>query len=108
MNSILANSLGQPKEKLPALADAAFKSLLEKHILFYLYDAKAQAGVEAFGVAGEIKSYDGDYLHINDSNLGGRKSNLYVTQEVEQDISPSVITFIGIIVSRSMKNHEFR
>jgi hypothetical protein len=84
MNSILSNAMGQPKEKLPALANAAFKSLLEKHVLFYLNDEKAQAGLTAFGVAGRIINSDGDYLHINDANLGGRKSNLYITQEVEQ------------------------
>lgn len=89
MNSILANALGQPKEKLPALFAAAFKSLTEKHVLFYVFDTKAQAGLEAFGLAGRIKDYNGDYLHINDANLGGRKSNLYVTQEVEQDIKVS-------------------
>src|SRR4030042_5231555 len=40
MNSILANSLGQPKEKLPKLAEAAFKSLLEKQVFFSLIDEK--------------------------------------------------------------------
>jgi len=89
MNSILANALGQPKEKLPGLFAAAFKSLAEKHVLFYVFDSKAQAGLEAFGLAGRIVDYNGDYLHINDANLGGRKSNLYVTQEVEQDIKVS-------------------
>lgn len=85
MNSILANAMGQPKEKLPALFEALFKSLNEKHVLFYLTDTKAQAAAEAFGMAGRIKDYpNGDYLHINDANLAGRKSNLYVTQEVDQ------------------------
>jgi hypothetical protein len=84
MNSILANALGQPKEKLPELFNAAFKSLFEKHILFYLTDEKAQLGVESFGIAGRIEDFNGDYLHINDANLAGRKSNLFVTQEVEQ------------------------
>ncbi len=87
MNSILANAMGQPKEKLPKLFEAAFKSLIEKHVLFYLFDEKAQNAVEDFNVAGKIEDYSGDYLHINDSNLGGRKSNLYVTQEVEQEIT---------------------
>lgn len=86
MNSILANAMGQPKDKLPKLFEAGFKSLLEKHVLFYLFDEAAQGAVEEFGIAGKIKDYPGDYLHINDSNLGGRKSNLYVTQEVEQEI----------------------
>ncbi|MFH1971236.1 MAG: hypothetical protein ABIJ05_02535, partial [Patescibacteria group bacterium] len=44
----------------------------------------AQQGVESFGIAGRIEDFTGDYLHINDANLAGRKSNLYVTQEVEQ------------------------
>ena len=84
MNSILANALGQPKEKLPDLFSAAFKSLFEKHILFYLTDEKAQLGVESFGIAGRVEDFNGDYLYINDANLAGRKSNLFVTQEVEQ------------------------
>lgn len=87
MNSILANAMGQPKDKLPKLFEAGLTSLLEKHVLFYLFDEKAQKAVTDVGVAGKIKDYSGDYLHINDSNLGGRKSNLYVTQEVEQEIT---------------------
>lgn len=84
MNSVLANTLGQPKEKLPGIFTAAFKSLLEKHVLFYLRDDNVQKGVEAFGIAGRIEDFNEDYLHINDANLGGRKSNLYVKQEVNQ------------------------
>jgi len=84
MNSILANALGQPKEKLPDLFNAVFKSLFEKHILFYLTDEKAQSGVESFGIAGRVEEFNEDYLYINDANLAGRKSNLFVTQEVEQ------------------------
>ncbi len=87
MNSVLSNALGQPKDKLPALFEAGWKSITEKHILMYLFDEKAQKGVEAFNIAGRIKNYDGDYLHISDSNLGGRKSNLYVTQEVHQNVT---------------------
>lgn len=87
MNSIMTNALGQPKEKIPLLFEALFESLVEKHILFYMLEEKAQAAVESFNIAGRVREFNGDYLHINDSNLGGRKSNLYVTQEVEQEIS---------------------
>lgn len=86
MNSILSNSLGQPIEKIPSLFEAGFKSLLEKHVLFWMKDAKAQQGVESFGIAGKLNDYSGDYLEIVDANLGGRKSNLYVTQEVHQSV----------------------
>lgn len=84
MNSIVANAMGQPKDKLPGLFNAVFKSLFEKHILFFLNDETSQVAVESFGIAGKVKEYDGDYLMIVDANLGGRKSNLYTSQEVEQ------------------------
>ena len=87
MNSILANAMAQPKEKMPQLINSIFESVIEKHVLFYMFDDKAQIAVEKFGIAGRIEDYPGDYLHISDSNLGGRKSNLYVKQEVEQEIS---------------------
>lgn len=87
MNSILSATLGQPDNRFPALFEAAIKSLTEKHVLFYLFDKDAEDAVKAFGVAGNIKNYEnGDYLYINDANLGGRKSNLYVTQEVVQNV----------------------
>jgi hypothetical protein len=106
MNSILANALGQPKDKLPALFAAAFKSLTEKHVLFYMLDDEAQKGVESFGIAGRIKDYEGDYLHINDANLGGRKSNLYVTQEVVQAIEIAKDGTVEKTVTITYKNPE--
>ncbi|KKU16022.1 MAG: hypothetical protein UX25_C0047G0004 [Candidatus Woesebacteria bacterium GW2011_GWC2_45_9] len=104
MNSILANAMGQPKEKLPNLFEAAFKSVIEKHVLFYLFDETAQSAVEDFNIAGRIKDYSGDFLHINDSNLGGRKSNLYVTQEVEQEITAGKDGTIEKTVTITYKN----
>jgi len=86
MNSILSNSLGQPKEKLPDLFTAAWESVMEKHVLMYMLDEEVQKAVADFGLGGTVSDYDGDYLHINDANLGGRKSNLYVATEVHQDV----------------------
>jgi len=106
MNSILANAMGQPKEKIPALFEAAFKSFSEKHVLIYVFDEKSQTAAESFGIAGKIKSYDGDYLHINDANLGGRKSNLYVTQEVDQEIVVAKDGTVEKTVTITYKNPE--
>ncbi len=106
MNSILANAFGSTKEKLPKLVDAVFTSITEKHVLFYLFDETAQAAVEGFGIAGRIIDYEGDYLHINDSNLGGRKSNLYARSEVEQEISASKNGNIEKTVTITYKNPE--
>ncbi len=86
MNSVLRNALGQPKEKIASLFQAGWDSVTQKHVLLYMFDEKSQSGAESFNLAGRIKDYDGDYLHINDANLGGRKANLYATQEVAQDV----------------------
>lgn len=107
MNSILANAMAQPKEKMPALLDSIFKSVIEKHVLFYLHDETAQMAVEGFNIAGKLnESYDGDYLHISDSNLGGRKSNLYVKQEVEQEITVLKDGTLEKTVTITYKNPE--
>lgn len=108
MNSILANALGQPKNRLPALFEAAFKSITEKHVLFYLYDESVEKAVSDFGIGGRIKEYEGDYLHINDANLGGRKSNLYATEEVSQEIEvdKGSITKTVTITYKNPENHD--
>ena len=87
MNAVIANAMAQPKEKMPGLLEAGWKSILGKNIMFFLFDAKMQANMGTFGATGSIVRHTGDFLHINDANLGGRKSNLYVTQEVLQTIT---------------------
>lgn len=88
MNSILANAMGQPKEKIPELFEAGWNSMLEKHVLFYFEKEDVQKAIEAFNLAGTIKDFQGDYLHINDTNFAGAKSNLYVQEEVELQVEP--------------------
>lgn len=59
------------------------KEVQEKHVMFYLFDENAQKGIESLNAAGRIQPFDGDYLHINDTNFAGAKSNLFTTQNVE-------------------------
>ncbi len=86
MNSILSNALAQQKEKIPSLFEAVYKSIIEKHVLLYIHNDKAQKAAEIFGIAGRLTDTTDDYLYINDANLGGRKSNLYLTEDVRQTI----------------------
>lgn len=106
MNSILANAFGSTKEKLPKLVSGVFKSITEKHVLFYLFDENTQKAVEGFGIAGRIEDYNGDYFHLNNSNLGGRKSNLYVKEEVEQEITVTKDGNLEKTVTITYKNPE--
>lgn len=84
MNSIVSHALAQPTEKIPSLFEAGVEALLEKHVLLYLFEDKEQEAVRSAFIGGKILPFEGDYVHINDANLGGRKSNMYVTQEVNQ------------------------
>lgn len=87
MQQILAKALGSEVEKLPELIETVARLANHKHIMFYMHDTKTQAALSKLNWTGEIKDYEGDYLHINDNNYAGGKSNLYVEQKVVQEIS---------------------
>ena len=87
MQQILARSVGADVEKLPQLVETIARLANHKHIMFYMHDGVTQQALSALNWTGEIKNVDGDYLHINDSNFAGGKSNLYVKQTVTQEIN---------------------
>jgi len=86
MHSILANALGSPRERIPALFESLSSSLLEKHMLFYFPDEKIQKAVEALNIAGRVRDYEGDYFYLNETSFSGAKSNFFIKQEVKQEI----------------------
>lgn len=87
MQQILAKSVGADVEKLPQLIETIARLANHKHAMFYMHDEATQKALSALNWTGEIKEYGGDYLHINDSNFAGGKSNLYVEQTVNQEIN---------------------
>ncbi len=89
MHSILANAMGSPKAKWPKFLNIVLEAINQKHVLFYFFEAANQKAAESFNAAGRIRDYDYDYLHINDSNFGGAKSDLFIKREVEQEITTS-------------------
>lgn len=106
MNALINSVFNLPVEKMPLLVKAFIDSFSQKHIMLYMFDEKAQSAIEIANLGGRINDFDGDYLHINDSNLGGRKSNLYVTQEVSQKINILKGNEIEKIVTITYKNPE--
>lgn len=92
MQQILARSLGTSTEKMPEFINAGVKLANAKHVLFYMHDGKTQDALSDLNWTGEIKDPSTgsgqvwDYLHINDSNFAGGKSNLYVTQNVDLEV----------------------
>ena len=59
------------------------RQLDEKEILLYFNNLDLENIVLAKNWGGEVKYTNGDYLYINNSNLGGAKSSLNVKQELE-------------------------
>ena len=87
MHSMMANAMGSPKHTWPKLMNAVLGAIKEKHLMFYFIEEKSQKIAEDFNAAGRIKDFSGDYLHINDANLGGAKTDMFLTREVEQEIT---------------------
>lgn len=86
MQTLMQKSLGGGKEQLSKLVPLLFKLLEEKHVLVYFGDDKYEKAAESFNIAGRITDYEGDYLHVNNANFGGAKSNFYIEDSVDQEI----------------------
>lgn len=93
-----------PKLYWGPLFQTMLTQISEKHILFYAYNSQAQEGLEGLNAAGRIMPFDGDYLHINESNLGGAKSNMFVSEEVTQDYSVGSDGLVTKTVTVNYKN----
>lgn len=81
MYALFYKAIGfSPSKYWGTLAQTMFKNLDEKHILLSFTDPQLQSSIEKLNYAGRIRNYEGDYLHVNNVNFAGAKSNLFVTQ----------------------------
>ncbi|PIZ63583.1 hypothetical protein COY16_01555 [Candidatus Roizmanbacteria bacterium CG_4_10_14_0_2_um_filter_39_13] len=71
-----------PSKYWGQLAQTMFQNLDEKHILLYFTDKDAQTAVQRMNYAGRIIEVEGDYLHVNNVNFAGAKSNLFIDEEL--------------------------
>ncbi len=86
MQNLMAKAFNAPKGQWPSLLEATINDLHQKHMLLYFHDQESQQAVEKINFAGRLYNYDGDYLHINEANFGGAKSNLYIEEKVKQTV----------------------
>lgn len=63
------------KDKKKFVVDSFSESLTEKNILLYFDNVDLQKMVQEQNYAGQIHASIGDYLSINNSNIGGAKSD---------------------------------
>ncbi len=101
MQNLLHKALGvSPGKYWGSLFQMMIAEIQDKHILAYFHDPATQQGVESFDMGGRIqtasetaslfKYKEGqgwDYLHVNNSNMAGAKSNLFVSQKYTKDVT---------------------
>lgn len=100
MQTILKQALGvSPSKYWGKLFQMAIGEINQKHVLAYFHDPEIQKAAESFNMAGRImtasesatllKYQDGknwDYLHVNNSNMAGAKSNMFVSEKIIKDV----------------------
>lgn len=77
---ILPEKINQ--ENLPAIISLFSDSSSQKQILFYFKDEKAQAELSRFGLTGEVKDSDHDYLMVVDTNIAGQKTDKVMEKNI--------------------------
>ncbi len=99
MNQILNMALGtSPSKYWGKLMQVMVEEVNQKHVLTYFSDPVVQKAAEDFNMAGRIMSKTvtpailkykdngtWDYIHINNSNMAGAKSNMFVSEDVLKD-----------------------
>jgi len=83
---ILAQDFWQQGE----LKDLVVRELDRKNILLLLKDSEDQELISKFNWSGEVnQSYERDYLMIVEANLASKKSNTFVSRQVEYSVDLS-------------------
>ena len=84
LSKVFATSGGdvRPVDQLAAL-EAITNSLADKDILLYFKNDVAQKEVEQLGWAGTIPQDTKGFLMVNNANIGGHKSDQFMTQEID-------------------------
>lgn len=86
MREMINKALALPATEYDSLIAKTLDLAQRKHLLLFFNDERAQALAEKYDFAGRIRDFEGDYLHINDANLAGRKANWYVKEKVVKEV----------------------
>jgi len=89
MQEVVSKTFALPMNEYDSLLSKVWQLARRKHLLLYFEGPEEQRLAEHFNLAGRIEDYEGDYLHVNDANFGGRKANWYVTEAVTQEVKIS-------------------
>ncbi len=103
LQQLMQKALGvSPSQYWGKLFQMLLTEVNQKHVLAYFLEPGAQKAAESFNMAGRImtasetatllayKENNGwDYVHLNNSNMAGAKSNMFVSEKVTKDVTVS-------------------
>lgn len=101
MQLLMQKALGvSPSQYWGRLFQMLLSEINQKHVLTYFHDESTQKAAESFNMAGRImagtdvastlKYQEGngwDYIHVNNSNMAGAKSNMFVKEKITKDVT---------------------
>lgn len=82
----LSSSLGD-KDQAVKVAEVFSESMNKKDLLFYFNTDSLQNFIEKEKIGGAVESSLYDYVFVHNTNIGGMKSSLNVTEQVNQKVS---------------------
>ncbi len=106
MREILTKAYTAPKQQWPGLFSEGYAALQGRHIQLYFTDEKAQAAAEVINAAGRLRNpkENTDFFALVNANLGGAKSNLFITYDMKQTVSAPQNGMIEKTVEITYKN----
>jgi hypothetical protein len=88
MSSLLNRIYQSPRTFMAQLFEIGLESVDGRHVQMYFFDEDLQAAAESINAAGRFEQEENaDFLGVVNANLGGAKSNLFVTYSAEQVVS---------------------
>lgn len=88
MEGMLINVFESDKSLWSQLIEKGIDLANRKHVLVYMFSPDAQALLEKYNLAGRIVDpVKGDFAYVVSTNLGGDKTNLFVTKKVEHELA---------------------
>jgi len=84
--AVIQNITSSSAEIWPKLIDLGFSFFKSRSVMGYSPNKGEQTLFSSLGWAGELEEVERDYLHINDNNYGGLKSDMFMTESVTQSL----------------------
>ncbi|EKD99523.1 MAG: hypothetical protein ACD_22C00237G0003 [uncultured bacterium] len=98
MKGMLQNLFDSDKYLWSQLIEKGIQLISEKHILAYSFDPEAQALLEKYNLAGRvIDPVEGDYSYVVSTNLGGDKTNWFVSKTVDHVLTKEGTRYVDTV-----------